>query len=274
MASRTAPASTRSAETDPTGGEIASSSVGRVIRVIEAFSEDEPELSFTELRRRLGIAPTTLQRVLSSLENPGYLVRGAGTKKYRLGLAMVERARIALNINGVVSEVGDGVAELAARTGCNANLAVLQNGLCYLLVRVPKAEFRNHKVHAGIALPPHCTALGNALLAWAPDQEVATALRRAEWNAGANSTVRNERDLERRLRLVRRDGYAIDRGEWNADVVAYASPIRDSAGKSIAAIGVSDFRAQIDAARERGLIEAVSESALAASLRRGYDPYR
>lgn len=254
--------------------EVASTSVARVVRVLEAFSEEEPQLSFTELRRRLGIAPTTLQRVLGSLEDTGYLVRGDDSRKYRLGLALVARSRIALNIHGIRTEFGVDVAELAKQTNCNANLAVLQNGLCYLLTRVAKPGFPDVRAHAGQAYPPQCTALGQALLGWADELDFAEAMKRVDWSAGAPTAPHDAVSLDRQLALVRGAGYAVDRGDWNVDVVAIAAPIRDASGRAIAAIGVSDLRAQVAAAREKTLGAAVTEAARRASIRRGYDPYQ
>src|SRR5687768_4009386 len=66
-----------------------SSSVRNAARLLKQFSRSERELGPTQLARRLGLAPSTVHRLVSTLADEGLLERGPGGV-YRLGLRVYE----------------------------------------------------------------------------------------------------------------------------------------------------------------------------------------
>ena len=94
---------------------------------------------------------------------------------------------------------------------------------------------RAHTAIGGRA-PAYCTASGKAFLAYQPIatvQAVAKTIRRQ-----TPATIVDFPALMKDLALVRSRGYAINLGEFRANVAALASPIQGSNGEVIAAVGI------------------------------------
>ena len=62
----------------------------RGLAVLRSFRVDEPELTLTDLARRLGFAKSTLSRLLQALEGEGFIEQDATTGRWRLGVAAFE----------------------------------------------------------------------------------------------------------------------------------------------------------------------------------------
>jgi IclR family transcriptional regulator, acetate operon repressor len=85
---------------------------------------------------------------------------------------------------------------------------------------------------------PHATSVGNAIMAWLPEDEmrriVAHGMKRF-----TDNTITDFPALIESLRVVRRNGYAIDREEFLPGVICVGAAIRDQAGTVIGAISAS-----------------------------------
>lgn len=242
---------------------VTSNRVDRTVQVLEAFSTDRPQLTLTELQKLTGISLSTLQRIVGSLEESGYIARPDDNRKYELGIAIMERSHIVASQQRLQTEIAIDIVELSASTNASANLAVIQNGLCYLLARIPKPGTHDLRNYAGKSYPPDKTAMGLAIMAWAENRSLQQVMARTY-----NQTAVNLRD---RLEEIRATGYAIDRGGWSPEVYAVAAPIRDFSGAAVGALGIADLISTVDDSREQQLIDMVTQISRRASVRRGWD---
>ncbi|PLR82261.1 hypothetical protein CVD25_14935 [Bacillus canaveralius] len=66
------------------------SSVNNALRLLKSFSKDEPEKKVTDLAASLGLSKSTVSRLLSTLARQGFVLKDADTRKYRLGLSILQ----------------------------------------------------------------------------------------------------------------------------------------------------------------------------------------
>jgi IclR family acetate operon transcriptional repressor len=85
---------------------------------------------------------------------------------------------------------------------------------------------------------PHATSVGKAILAWLPEEEIKRILA-GGMKRFTDRTITDLPTLLESLRLVRRNGYAIDREEFLPGVLCVGAAIRDQAGTVIGAISAS-----------------------------------
>jgi len=85
---------------------------------------------------------------------------------------------------------------------------------------------------------PHATWVGKAILAWLPENEIGRIVR-GGMKRYTENTVTDIPALLESLRIVRRNGYAIDREEFLPGVICVGAAIRDQAGTVIGAISAS-----------------------------------
>ncbi|MGC1558600.1 MAG: IclR family transcriptional regulator C-terminal domain-containing protein, partial [Bradyrhizobium sp.] len=135
------------------------------------------------------------------------------------------------------------------------------------LVNVLRRDARHAvRVDAGLggnSNAAHATATGKAILAWLPPTELDRIVADKGLTAFTPHTITDIDRLKEELRLTRRNGFAMDREEFQLGVVCIGAAIRDHAGAVVGSIGVSSpvFRAAaeyIDQIRAH-LIAAVDE---------------
>ncbi len=244
--------------------------VDRALTVLGFFSATEPELSSAEIGARLGLHQTTAYRLLTTMEQSGYVERDARTGLYRLGLKVVELAGLKLNQMDLCRHAQPELNALRDALSLNANLAVLDHGdVCHLAFAV-RADVPHTYTLLGRKSVAHCTALGKALLAFRPRAEVHQTIRTYGWRPHTEHSIQDFGTLDWVLDEVAARGYALDEGERGPSVKCVAAPVRDRAGAVVAAISVSGRPDHVDEIGMRRICEAVRERADAVSSRLGH----
>lgn len=219
--------------------------LGKGLRVLLVLQSGPASVS--GLARELGMDRTGTFRVLRTLEHHGF-VRRDEFGEYRLGVRLWELGTQVFGDGDVVAHSGEFADELLRATQETVHVAVYDEGwVVYVVKRDGTAAISSYTRLGGRA-PAHCVATGKALLAYCEpgevDRLVAAGLRRF-----TEHTVADGAALRRELDEIRRCGFALNRGEWRAEVGGVAAPILDREGRPVAAIGVS------------GPLERVSERA-------------
>lgn len=87
-------------------GTPANQSVDRAVRLLSAFTADEPELSLNALMDRVGTGKATTHRYAMALREPGLLRYDAASGLYSLGPRIIELAAAALASLQVIGIAG------------------------------------------------------------------------------------------------------------------------------------------------------------------------
>lgn len=244
-------------------------SVRNAARLLKEFSRHDRELGVSELARRLGLATSTVHRLLATLAAERLLERGRTPGRYRLGLAVFDLGA-AVGPNLDLHEAAMPVmATLRATTGETVQLAVLDGLESVYIDRLESPHTVRIFSRVGTRLPAPTTSTGKVLLAALPDAELDARL--AGWRPlrATPHTIVDVRVLRARLREVAERGWAENREESRVGVVSIGAPVHDAGGSVIAALSVAaptDRAAPAVLARVRA---AVLESAAVVSRRLG-----
>jgi IclR family KDG regulon transcriptional repressor len=128
---------------------------------------------------------------------------------------------------------------LSAETGQAAHLAVRSKQEIVVIARTAATGLLQLAGHPGATRPAHATAIGKMLLAAMPPKDCARLLETLPLPAFTANTITDVATLAREIEMVRREGVAHDRCELDPDVRCIAMPVRDFAGRCVAAIGIS-----------------------------------
>jgi DNA-binding IclR family transcriptional regulator len=200
----------------PPGGAQA---VQRALDVLHCFHDNGPDLSASDLARRLDLSVSTAHRLARTLVGAGFLEQDERTSRYRLGPAVTELGRLSYHQRGLHLAAPE-LADLADRTGATADLA-LRSGPHAVIVA-------GGSVAPGVGLrrPLHSTALGKVLLAWPrPGDGGPAAL--PPLHAFTDRTITEPAALEAELDRVREAGHARNDGESAHGVRTLAVPVLD-----------------------------------------------
>ena len=245
--------------------------IGRAIRILDAFTVDQPELGVAELSRLLGIKRSTVHRALTTLEAGGLLRQMASTQKYTLGPKILSLAHVAESQLSLANLALPGMRAL--RDFCNetVGLHVLEG---YGRMVVAQAEsthdLRRTYREMGKLLPLHAGSPGKVLLANLPPEEIQRVLEHGRLTAFTPNTTVDQAALMAELELIRRQGYAITAGEHTLGISSVSCPVRDQHARAIASINISGPTFRLTEPKCREYLPRLMEVAASVSRQLGY----
>ena len=221
------------------------STADRALDILGMFGDDVPVVTGVQVAERLGVARSTGYRYIQTLVANRYLEEAPGGG-FRLGLRLLELARLARRTYGL-SEIAMPV--LSALAEAVDETVLLTRRVGDLVVCLDRAESETHRVRIsyerGSTLPINAGASALVLLAWTEPAEARTVLTASRLQRFTAATLTDVDALMERLEQIRADGYSITRSELDHDVLGVAAPIRDGAGRVVAAASVAAVASRI-----------------------------
>lgn len=241
----------------------------RALDLLDSFSIAEPELSFTALCERLDLPKSTLFRLISILEERGYVERSIDSDRYRIGIRAFEVGSIYIQSTRIDAEAQPVLKALAQACNQTANLAVLDNGeIVHIGVVAPSRAIRFYAT-IGQRDPVHCTGLGKVLLAGTTDEELEAIVKQRGLIYRTERTVSTLAALRAQVAEIRARGYAIDDQESVPGLTCIAAPIRDAKDRVVASVSVSGTTAEFEEPHRALFIQEVVSAARQISIRLG-----
>ena len=211
----------------------------KVGKVLDLFSQQQPEWGVTEVAHILDIPKSTTSEIMTSLVTQG-LLSHTSSGRYRLGWRLFELSQVLLDDTAFCVEARIAMQELVERWGETTHLAVL-DGVQVLYVEklqgTPAVQILLSRV--GARLPAHCSSVGKVLLAHQEWQKVADQLEAQIATPFTPNTIVSLEILSSELAKIYQQGYACDREEVVVGLCCVAAPIHEPYGKVIAAISIS-----------------------------------
>jgi DNA-binding IclR family transcriptional regulator len=210
-------------------------SVSIALDVIDALAL-VPELSLSELARRIGVAKSTAHRTCAVLAERGLLDRTA-TGGYRLGLRLVEYGHLATARSAVKDRGLPLLVELRNTLGETVQIGVPAGPDVVYVERVEGVRALRYSTENSRRSPLHRSSAGKTLLAFHP--ELLEARLRAGLPASTGYTIVVPEVLVAELRRIRERGYARSVDETELGMSSIAVPVAGAAeGQVVAAISM------------------------------------
>jgi IclR family KDG regulon transcriptional repressor len=245
------------------------SSVATAIRLLKAFSEDEVEIGISALARRLGLAKSTVHRLAVTLVSEGLLEQDRDSGKYQLGIALFRLGALVRRRMNVSNEARPYLYDLRAKINESVHLAILDEAEIMYVYNLEGTHAIRMRSDIGVRKPAYCTAEGQAILAFQPDEIVARVIA-AGLAPRTPKTITNPERFLKALGATRQRGCAIEDEESEIGMVCIAAPIRDDSGGVVAAVGVAGPVTRLSKKSIAACMPHVIEAAKAVSRRLGY----
>lgn len=199
-------------------------SVGRAFRVLELLADAGGVATLTSLADESALPLSSIHRVMGTLVELGYVRRAPG-RRYALAPRLIRL--------GEASAAGIGVwarpllRRLADELDESANVAMLDGAEIVYVDQASSRRSIRMFTEPGRRVPPHCTAVGKAMMARMPEPEVRAILERTGMPSSTAATITDPDRFVAELEQVRRRGYALDDGEQEEGIrcVATAVPL-------------------------------------------------
>jgi DNA-binding IclR family transcriptional regulator len=211
-------------------------SIDRAVRVLTAL-QGTRRMSLSELATRLDLAPSTTHGIVRSLVEHGMVVQDRGSSRYQLGPAVLRLGNVYLDTLELRSRAIPWAEELARRTGLAVRTGVLLIDDVVIIHHEPRPDGSRQMPEVGIVIPVHASALGKAMLAFLPEDEK-RVLTSGELRSMTGETIASPERLRDQLDQIRSSGVAAEQDEAVIGESSLASPVFDSYGEAVGAIGV------------------------------------
>ena len=205
--------------------------ITRAANVLRAL-EGEPEgLSLGQIAQRVGLARSTVQRIVDALRAEQLLIAASPTAGVRLGPALVRLAAAAsVEFDHVTRPI---MAELSQQLGETVDLSVLKGNSAVFTDQVQGRHRLRAVSGVGESFPLHCTANGKAILSVLPDDKRERLLR-GPFPRLTSNTLTKPADLLKQIESCRRTGIAADEEEHTEGISALGTGFLDPMGRAVA----------------------------------------
>jgi DNA-binding IclR family transcriptional regulator len=235
-------------------------SVDRAASLLEILASGPRRLGVSELADRLGVSRPTVHALLQTLQAHGFVEQDRDSDKYQLGAGLLQLGNSYLDLNELRGRSIVHAERLAERADAAVRVGVMHGATVIVVHHVFRPRTALQIPEVGAQLPVHATALGKAMLAFAPQELIDDLL--AEPLPRLTSRTLAAKELLVQLDTVREQGVAVEREEAIIGEAGVAAPIFDHSEHAVGAIGVvGDTERIAPRGASRGLATAVSDAA-------------
>lgn len=244
-------------------------SVLRALALLDAFTDDQPTWTATDLAEAISLNRTTTYRLLTALESMELVVRDPDSETYRLGSGLIALGSRAQRANSV-REIGRiELEQLADGTGETATLEIPSGAEMVIIEEIPGEFVTSGSQHIGSRWPIYATSTGKAILSLATPEELAGLLPES-WPAVTPRTITTREALRADLAGSVRRGYAVAAEELELGFIAVGAPVRSVTGEPVAAISVGATVVRMSPERIDEIGRMVRQAAARISHQLGY----
>ncbi len=215
------------------------SSVKKALDILEYFTVERPQLSLAEISRLVDAHKSSVFRTLCTLEAAGFLDKDRQSRKYRLGLKILDLAGRVWGSFDLRQIAAPHMEELARQTGEIIHLAILDGSDIVYLDKKGQGQVLTVATRIGGRNPAHASAMGKVLLASLPAEQVRKLLGNGPLSKLTPNTITKVPALIEELERIKEQGFALDNEEAFPGIRCVSAPVQDAEGKAIAAISVT-----------------------------------
>ena len=192
----------------------------------------------TRLAQLIGSEKSQVSRSVKVLAEHGLVDRDPDTLGYRLGWRLLAMAGHSSRAK-LIATAEPLLGRLVRETGERAHLSVLRGAEVLTVLSEAPDRAIQAAGWVGRTVPAYSSSSGRALLFDHDLERLAELFREVEFVAVTRRTPRNVEELYGRISAARKRGFALVDEEFEAGLVAAAAPVRDFAGRIVAALNVS-----------------------------------
>jgi IclR family acetate operon transcriptional repressor len=202
--------------------------IARAMAVLKACNRLGPGQSLGGIAREVGLPRSTVQRIVQSLAEGGFLIANGKSKSIALGPELLAMgASATANVFEIAHPF---LKSLAEKTGETVDLARFSGDRMVFIDQVPGAHRLRAVSAVGDVFPLHCTANGKAALSALGDEAYRFALR-GKLSAFTHNTITDHTQLLREIQAIRAGKLAADVEEHALGICAIGASFKDAAGQ-------------------------------------------
>lgn len=212
-------------------------SVDHVAIALDIFAASRNPLTLREFVEQSELPRTTAFRLLTALEQHGFLQRDPEASTYRLGPRAFLMAELYLSRLDVRSAIRPALEWLWEKTHLTAHVSILDKTDVVYIDKIDGSLAIQVATTVGGRAPAYAVSAGLVQLAQLDEASLGRHVPQA-LEAFTPRTAANRRQLSEQLGKLRKLGYAVNAGGWRPVVGGISAPVFKYDHRVVASIGV------------------------------------
>ncbi|WP_433983482.1 IclR family transcriptional regulator C-terminal domain-containing protein [Tunturiibacter empetritectus] len=221
-----------------TGDPNFMTSLARGLIVIQAFTQQSPQMTISQLSVKTGLSRAAVRRCLYTLTKLGFAGAEDGSR-YSLRPRMLTLSHTYTTSNTLSTAAQPILERMSAALRESFSVATLDGEDIVYIARTQVNRVMAVDLHIGSRLPAYCTSMGRILLAYLPPEQLEQYLAKAVLTPHTTRTITSVEKLRLTLRNVRRNGYALVDQEYEVGLRSLAVPVFAASGRVVATLNLS-----------------------------------
>ncbi|MEO6806893.1 MAG: IclR family transcriptional regulator C-terminal domain-containing protein [Edaphobacter sp.] len=213
-------------------------SLARGLIVIQAFTQQSPQMTISQLSIKTGLSRAAVRRCLYTLTKLGFAGAEDGSR-YSLRPRMLTLSHTYTTSNTLSTAAQPILERMSATLRESFSVATLDGEDIVYIARTQVNRVMAVDLHIGSRLPAYCTSMGRILLAWLPPEQLEQYLAKVNLIPHTTRTITTVEKLRLALRNIRRNGYALCDQEYEVGLRSLAVPVYSSTGRVVATLNLS-----------------------------------
>jgi IclR family pca regulon transcriptional regulator len=213
-------------------------SLARGLLVIQAFSQQHPQMTISQLSVKTGLSRAAVRRCLYTLTKLGFAGAEDGSR-YALRPRMLTLSNTYTASSSLSSAAQPILERMSHSLHESFSVATLDGDEIVYIARTTVSRVMSVDLHIGSRLPAYCTSMGRVLLAFLSSEQLDQYFARAVFTPHTTRTITNADKLRLALRNVRRNGYALVDQELEVGLRSLAVPVYSPTGRVVATVNLS-----------------------------------
>jgi len=244
-------------------------SIQRASNILDLFIGRKDAMGISDLAAELKLPKTTIQGIVTTLQELRFLEKDRHSAKYRLGTKLFQLGMSYATNLDILTLARVWTERLCFKYGEPVNVGMLVGTQVVIIFRAePDNRFMTFP-QTGSLIPAHTAGIGKILFAFMKEKKRESILANYQFEKLTDNSIDSLEKFREELTQVREDGIAFDNEENFIGLKGIAAPVYNYTGQVIAAFALSGNAQHIDSIRDE-MISEVRETGKQISEQLGY----
>jgi IclR family transcriptional regulator, acetate operon repressor len=228
-------------------------SLVRALNLLKVVARADDGLTLTEAAKRASLPVSSAHRLLSTLQQERFVRFDHERTRWFVGVEAFAAGAGFLRSRDLVTVARPYMRHLMEESGETVSLAVEDGGQVIYLAQIECRQLMRALASPGQRAPLHSSAVGKAILAYAPDERRDSVIGAMKLERFTERTLTTEQGFRHALTEAHKRQFALDDEEYAIGLRCVAAPIFNEAHEAIAAISLSGPKARVTDGRMKAL---------------------
>jgi len=244
-------------------------SVAKAMELLQVLSSSGSPLTLTAIANMSGYPKSTVFGLLNTMREYD-VVYQTMEGKYTLGFRLFEYGHQIERSWDISTVARPYMEHLTHEIGTCVTISVLSGSSVVTLDQVEARDQLRIVSDVGARLPLYCTSQGKVFLSSMSEKEAVNLLKRSELTQFTPHTITDVGKLMEEIEECRKNGYAIENGEYRIGLRSISAPVFNANGDVRYTIGVIGMFRSIHSEEFKQAIEKVCSTASMISIALGH----